>query len=681
MTSILAKSKNVAAIDGLRAVAVISILLYHTDKTWLPGGFIGVDIFFVISGFVVALSVQSHKGDSFLSYVGWFYKRRIARIYPALLVFVLTGLLLWALVLPDGSSLFEIPLAGYSSLLGISNIFFFVSANDYFSLGAEYNIFTNTWSLGVEEQYYFLFPFISYALFVSPRLANRSRAITDGLVLALASVSLVICIRTSSSNYTFAFYMIFARFWEFAIGFVLANILVRPRGSGLLGRIDAPRVGVIATAIAALALAYAIVATRATAFPYPDAILPCLATGILLVAAFQGSGGWIATALAWPAVVWVGRVSYSLYLWHWLVIVCMRWTIGLDDLWVKIASIVGIFILSIFSYYFVERPIRYSKALLGASNLQFFSSVAVLLIFVAGIAGGLYWQRSVISFSATANEQIWRNNSIPVVQPGECRSARQRERFDGGMRYIFASQDCARKDESTLYVLGDSHAGAYQRDFYRLASAERTRVELYTAAGCRPLHLLQDDPMPASCAHFVEQAAGAILHTVRAGDTLFLPGLYIRRLRSSLDGPMLENAELNLAISPSDAEAAEKGYEFLRPFLDKGVRIVIEAPKPLLRHELLRCADPWTRNHPDCRADEPDRDYLLERRARSLAFLQAVADRSTAIQLWDPYFLLCPGKICNGYVDGKPVFFDTDHLSGYGNDVLYGSLRAALLSR
>ena len=162
MSEVKPRSIYYPYIDGLRAIAVISVVLYHLKDSYLPGGFSGVDVFFVISGFVVSISMANFKGRNFFTFVTTFYARRMKRILPALLFCVLMTGLFAALFIP-GSWLSDTnQKTGLFALFGLSNFILAATGNDYFSPKTDFNPFTHTWSLGVEEQFYFIFPLLFF---------------------------------------------------------------------------------------------------------------------------------------------------------------------------------------------------------------------------------------------------------------------------------------------------------------------------------------------------------------------------------------------------------------------------------------------------------------------------------------------------------------------------------------
>ncbi|HBZ93769.1 MAG TPA: acyltransferase, partial [Pseudomonas sp.] len=199
-------------IDGLRALAVLSVLVYHLHGPWLPGGFVGVDVFFVISGFVVSASIASFKGQGLWQFLAYFYARRIRRIFPALIACLLITSLASALFIPS-IWLSEVnQRTGIYAFFGLSNFILAQTGRDYFAPTTEFNPYTHTWSLAVEEQFYLVFPFLFLAWLSGP----RGRKLSVLLFAATAAASVVLAGWQSQANPTQAYFLTPARFWELA---------------------------------------------------------------------------------------------------------------------------------------------------------------------------------------------------------------------------------------------------------------------------------------------------------------------------------------------------------------------------------------------------------------------------------------------------------------------------------
>ncbi len=297
-------------VDGLRALAVLGVLIYHLNPSWLPGGYLGVDVFFVISGFLItSILVKGwEKGD--FSYKE-FYLRRARRILPAMLVVTaLTCLASYFILFPDEMK--SAARACRQALLCCSN-YYFAKGDGYFDPGAELNPFLHTWSLGVEEQFYFIFPLIG--IFAFRRGWLKARWIGVFVLLGLIGASLLTHFKP-----THAFFSLESRAWELAVGSWLA--VANARGSTLTwlqGRFAA-QLGVV------LMLGSLIFLGRNAATPAPAAILPVFGAA-LFIAGRAGGEGLLFRIFTSAPILYVGRISYVLYLVHWpMIVLCKaRW--------------------------------------------------------------------------------------------------------------------------------------------------------------------------------------------------------------------------------------------------------------------------------------------------------------------------------------------------------------------
>lgn len=667
----LHRGGHIQAIDGLRAVAVVSIILFHLDAGWLPGGFVGVDIFFVISGFVVAYSVGSVKGMSLVSYFAWFYRRRLVRIYPVLLVFIVTTLLASTLLVPLADTSKFIELTGAAAVFGVSNILLMIKTGDYFATASEYNLFTHTWSLGVEEQYYLLFPFFSYFI-----LVNRGRLAKFVLlgVATAAVISLVMCVYFTAKRPEFAFYMLPARFWELALGFLLYVLCFAD------GRAPRPLPAWVANPaigwFAAVAMIASVIAADAISFPSPWALPPTLATAALILTAVKAPDHPVARLLCNPVASWIGKVSFSLYLWHWGVIVLMKWTIGMDTLPLKAVALGLTVMLSVASFNLIEDPARRAAWLKQLDMPRFYVAAGVLLSLIAGLGVGAYLYKPGLSLSATAQQAVW-DPYAPFVG-GVCGLDRTTRSMGAGGVTEYRPLSCE-EGAGQIFVMGDSHAGAYNHAFERLAAEEGYQITTYSMGGCKLIDGFDPEPIEG-CADFRAQALQAISQAATSGDTVMFAGHYTRRYRDAWHTSLLETSALTTPSTAQQTEELQDVEAMLAPLLQRGVRIVVEGPKPIARSALFRCADWFTRSSSYCSVDEEaSRDDLLRRSAAALAFQQRLAAQ-TGLVLWQPFDVLCPPEndVCPTYRDGAPLYYDTDHLSAFGNDQLFDSLRVAL---
>lgn len=330
-----------ADIDGLRALAVLPVVLYHIGVPGFGGGFVGVDVFFVISGFLMASLISADlAGDEFSLLA--FYERRVRRIFPALFAMLTAAAVAaWLFLMPQEFEYFAESLR--SAALFISNIQF-EKESGYFDISAELKPLLHTWSLAVEEQFYIVFPLLLVGI---NRFARQHVVpILAGMLVASFAASIWMVYRKPDD----AFYLIEFRAWELLLGALLAfDAIPRPTSSAVRARMASIGVALIAVAVFGF--------SEDILFPGPAALLPCV--GAALVIHARAEGGLAGRALRMRPLVFVGLISYSLYLWHWPLIVFSRAIAGrdlsaLDSGLILLAS----FVVASLSWLFVEQPFR-----------------------------------------------------------------------------------------------------------------------------------------------------------------------------------------------------------------------------------------------------------------------------------------------------------------------------------
>lgn len=671
------RSEHVSAIDGLRAISVLAVLLYHLNEAALPGGFVGVDVFFVISGFVVTRSLLSRPPSGFLPFVTGFYRRRALRILPALLTFLLVFALLSILLIPSGGLSSRNDQTGIAAVFGASNLVLWWFAGNYFAPVTIFNPFTHTWSLGVEEQFYLLFPPILFLLVAERQRGGGGAPAWRPLLIlgGICLVSLAWCAVASFRTPKFAFYMLATRFWELGAGALAA--LVLSRFAPL--RPSAAVSGLLFLALAGLGVAFA----RADPgrFPFPWALLPVIATVMLCSFVTLAPAGGLGRLLGCPPLALLGRLSYSIYLWHFGIIVLFRWTVGMDGLAVQAAAGALSLGLAFASYRLVEQPLRFSPRLARRPDGVILAGAAGAVLASALLVGAVLLSRPWLSFSVTHNAAIWSIEPRAVVEVAGCRVERREAQARGGTQISFVPVGCdPPRVLREIAVIGDSHAGAYQTMLQQQAGLERNQVTVYQAYGCRVFRFW-DAPgtMPPACRRFLDGALAALALRLGAADVLFLPALRVPRFRDQWDAAIVENVRLDFAPTPADHAVAKAEIEDLAPLIDRGVAIVVEAPAPVFRAAPFRCADSFTMVNSYCTPGTTvGRAEIEARRGRAMAGIAGFSAEAPRISVWDPLPILCPAEICDAFRDGLPLFVDGDHQGPEGNRLLLPSFAAHL---
>ena len=355
-----------ADIDGLRAIAVASVLVFHAFPSALPGGFIGVDIFFVISGFLIStIILQSTAGEGF-SYRE-FYARRIRRIFPALLLVLVATLAGgWYVLLTDEFADLGLQTVGGAAFFAN---FVFLGQAGYFDTSAETKPLLHLWSLGIEEQFYIFWPILI-------GLAWKRRWPMVRVMVVLAVISFLVNVLTVHPHRAAAFYSPASRFWELMAGGILAGMRMTQKAPG---RWRHHVQSVLGVGLLALGL----VMTRSDkAFPGWWALLPVLGAVSCIAAGPQGF--FNRHLLSNRVLVWIGLISYPLYLWHWPLLAYARIVEGeLPSPWVRGAAVLATVVLAWATYRFVERAVRNRP---GPSVVRVLSGGMVIVAAIGGLA-------------------------------------------------------------------------------------------------------------------------------------------------------------------------------------------------------------------------------------------------------------------------------------------------------
>ncbi len=670
-------------IDGLRALAVLSVLVYHLHGPWLPGGFVGVDVFFVISGFVVSASIASFKGRGLWQFLGYFYTRRIRRIFPALIVCLLLTSLASALFIPS-IWLSEVnQRTGIYAFFGLSNFILAQTGRDYFAPTTEFNPYTHTWSLAVEEQFYLVFPFLFLAWLSGP----RGRKLSILLFAIAAAASIVLAGWQSQASPTQAYFLTPARFWELAAGVLLYQLL-----SKLPERTAADRHGwlyALAASLSLIVVLLAFIVSTPQRFPMPGALLAVVGTlGVLGLLYHHAGLHRLHGLLGSRPLVAVGKISYSLYLWHWPVFVLFRWTVGLETPLQRIIAVALAFALAMASYRWVETPVRHAAFMRRMPQRAVIA--CGLLIILAGWSGARYIdqkqpQLSLSSISQVPDDWYPRGSSSFKDFPG-CIADPEYRVVNGATLMLYTPHGCVQPrplQERVLYVIGDSHAMAYEGLFKQYAIEQSIRVHAYVKSGCAFISL-QPWNNDAACRQFARDVLSD-LATLKAGDILFLPSLRLPRFADQWAFLGMEQAYDGMFGPQADAgrrQVVEETVLMLREFTERGVQVVFEAPKPLFKAPPFRCADWFNRDNPICAQGlEISRQQLQEYRQPVLTAFAEIQRQLPNVGIWDPFPVLCPAEPCSAWHDARPLFLDADHISGYGNSRLLADFSAYMNAR
>ncbi len=653
-------------IDGLRAVAVLSVLLYHFGVPGISGGFVGVDIFFVLSGYLIGGLLWAELDATGRIALGRFYLRRVRRLAPAFFAMALvTAFFAYLILLP-----FELREFGkelIAATVWLSNVLYYQSAG-YFDIAAENRVLLHTWSLSVEEQFYIALPLMILLL--------RFSRVTLILALILGwAASLAACIWLTPVSPNATFYLFPFRAWELLSGVLLA-ILLRKRALPAWSWMS--WVGVV------VILGSVLFIQPGPAFPGWQAVFPVLGT-VLLLANGQDDNA-VNRLLGMRAPVFVGLISYSLYLWHWPVLVLSQYWRGGYAGWAEVLGWMALsFVLAVLSWRFVERPVRQSGRV--ASRPLVFGAlgagaVAIGLGGVAFVGQGLPQRfgpepRAHIAASA-GFLQDWSRCSVPATGP------------------LAGIEVCGIGPEGPPRVLiwGDSHLRALMDGLSLAAAEEEVPGLIIWHAGCPPLFGLTKRESAATPAQ--DAACLAATEVLRKGlpqlETLedvvlvarwayYAEGAGIGRdahntiTLSAAPGSGIEaRTQADLHATALALTVKEIGQSVPRVHL---FRQVPEIPEYDSRSVALALAH----GHLSAAEVEPllsvEPEALALRVAAAEApILQAVTDGT--VRLIDPWPELCAGA-CGVMQDGASLYFDNNHLTNDGALALRHLFRPALI--
>jgi peptidoglycan/LPS O-acetylase OafA/YrhL len=617
-------------IDGLRAIAVLAVVLNHLDRKYLPNGFLGVDIFFVISGFVITSSLGGLSKADFSTFFVSFFERRMKRLLPALAVCVVLTSIAICFVDPDPAASLR---TGMFALFGFANFYLLSNSTDYFARAAEANAFTQTWSLGVEEQYYLVFPAL---VWVSGFLRKGDGAARLSRIVAVASVaSLGAYLVLSGSHPSAAFYLMPTRLWELGCGCLLYLYLTREGKEYLF----VGRQGVSFSAALGLVVLLGLPAGFTSYSTLPAVLLT------LVVIASAAPGGVTNKLLLNPVAQFVGRISYSLYLWHWSVLCLSRWLVGEQPL-VAPFLLALMFALACASYFFVERPLRAARWF-ETPKRSIFGGLAVGIVLVACIA--LIGRENDFLLRKADNQAI----ELPVgtlpllgsgLDYGQACAVNDTDRPMKADTFDNCTVPALRDDGQSIWVLGDSHAGHLQGLLYSIHKKTGMGVHLIETPGVTfPLNVPSHAPRQA----IFEQ----IMRRARPGDLIVVSRIFIEKSRH---------------VPYTDiAEWAAKAGLLAEELQRKDLKLVVLGPPPIFRYEDVQ----------SCYFSLFGLNPCVEERGPLSAMVKEIDNEVTNglnghanAFFFDSFEHLCPPtqRFCRPIRDARFMFRDKDHLNPIG---------------
>lgn len=653
-----------ADIDGLRAIAILSVVVFHAFPSWVKGGFIGVDIFFVISGYLIStIIICSLENDNF-SFVE-FYIRRINRIFPALLLVLIASFAFgWFALLADEYKQLGNHIAGGA---GFILNFLLWNESGYFDNAAETKPLLHLWSLGIEEQFYVIWPLL---LWFTWKL--RQNFLT--IAIAVGFVSFALNIATVRSDTVAAFYSPQARFWELMAGSVLAYMTVHrleifpifkhKLDSWLckIAHVQAPEANVktlrnIQSVVGVtLIVIGSLVITEEKLFPGWWAVLPTLGS-VLIISA--GTQAWFnSSVLSNRVLIWFGLISYPLYLWHWPLLSFLNILEGKTPSPVlRITAVLISIVLAWLTYRLIEKPMRLN----GSMGTRAMHLLTMLIL--VGYLGFNCFDRGGYSFRY-GNKMLAANERAPFHSALKYTSlGRDINDHDDGLNCI--SQMNLRTDKSdsfcklagsapNLAIIGDSHANHLSYGFKSSAKEEYKKVLVIGAGNCHPSRLVgQSQKCDAQ-----SEANLELITTLKSVKYVIL----------SANAGSIQSSGGNFANYLA-------GYKNIISELQKmHHKIIFIIDTPAFKESPVSCARNllYIREFfkgPDSQCNSLALDKTEPRNVYN-EFVQKLKAQNNKVNFFDAYSLFCNTGDCQVVKDSTLLFRDTSHLTDYGSKLV-----------
>jgi peptidoglycan/LPS O-acetylase OafA/YrhL len=617
-------------IDGMRAFAVIAVIINHFNKNILPSGYLGVDIFFVISGFVITSSLANRPSKNFQDFLMGFYTRRIKRLVPALVLFVLLTSVLICLFNPSPDVSLN---TGITSLFGISNLYLLKQSTDYFAASTKLNVFTHTWSLGVEEQFYFLFPFLVWFTGFGRLTVKGSRNLF-WVISALSIVSSIAFVYTYHTNQPAAYFLMPIRLWEMGAGCLL--FLGLKHCTKFLHILESIPPSIVTGAIVAVLFVPLQFAVQVT-------FVVVILTGILITCLRPKTSAYY--LFTHPRVVYIGLISYSLYLWHWGVLSLSRWTIGIH--WWSIPFQIGlILLLSIVSYRYVETPFRRSDwSVVRWQSIGYgiaaSTSAAMLLFALVNLPNlSLYTGRNpslvalgvsslMDTYSLKQVNSIWKGDKCVISDNSQV-----------GKKIVV--EDCTLGNFSNakkrVLVLGNSFGTAFTQAFDDLVVSDGYLVTIISSWGASPVKEIPNKTTwDKANNYYWDSVVPSALDRLRSGDWVFL-----------ISDLAKFSPKYKTSLTNENLKQLESGLEALSDKLSaRGIRLAILHGIPFAREaycQPVAAAKQWFSPFGGpCQL--PSKTESLLRR-KTLDKILVSLEEKGKLQIVDIFDVFCPEEQC-----------------------------------
>ncbi len=643
-------------IEGLRAVAVIGVLVAHAGFGFAAGGYAGVDVFYVISGFLITgilmREIESRGSISLVS----FYARRARRILPlAALVIAVTLMASLVFFTPVRRELLWHD--GVASSVYLVNWRFVAEAADYFASNSELSPLQHYWSLAIEEQFYLAWPgILLVATFWVRRRGRPPRQVAIAALCLIAVLSLGFSVVYTTSHPAQAYFSTFTRVWELALGGLLALAPARLRSRASSSLLLWAGVGAIAASFLLL--------DDASKFPGYIALLPTLGAAAVIASGIPEPESPPPSFLTWDPIRYAGRVSYSWYLWHWPFVVFAAAEFGSLSPAEGAAAVGASFLPAALTHHLIERPVMESPVLRSHTARSLGLGAGATLAGIAASAVVVYAQPDIavlpakdVRGAAALRQQVLPQTSASALRPDPIHAAEDKSRLfaDGCLLTIDevsfgdCTYDLGDASGPRVVLFGDSHAEHFFPALQRIGSGDNWRLEGLAKDGCPPATSLVYNPKlegPYYGCQEWHEAALSRIESERPDLVIVAGAVYYRALAAS-----------GMRISRHDSRAdLESGYaDTLKRLRATGAVVAAIADIPYAPFDIPGCVSESLSSLDDCGFDPDERSYdRFDLRAISSV---------RGIHLVDVTPYICPDDHCRAVIGDAITYRETNHLT------------------
>jgi len=653
-----------ADIDGLRAVAILGVVAYHVGVPGITGGYVGVDIFFVLSGYLITQLLSRELDQTGTLSIANFYARRLRRLLPALGLVIVATLLLSSFLLPPAGPREELAESALTSLLFVANHFFLAQSGGYFAGAAELKPLLHLWSLSVEEQFYVVWPFVLIAIALLTRARTRLAWMRAAIAVIIVT-SFVLSTWLVRHYLAAAFYTAPSRAWELGIGALLAltadsRFVQRPFVASATANVGALLIG-----------ASFLLLQWSTRFPGPAALPAVLGTALVIWGNAQSPRTILYRLLSSKPMVAIGLTSYGWYLWHWPILAYLR-ALSLMRLGIGTAAAGALlaYALAALSLKYVETPIRRGTLLRRASTTRVLQLGMASLAAMALMAGGSWaWAKYG---PRSEREQLYARVDADTPDDANFRCMIQRDKWTGTLHPDTCRFGSPGKNID-IVIWGDSHAMALTPILRALQQDGAPAFRQLTMAACPPFVGMPGNAaeINADCPEFNSQALGQILQlrsaglkgVILAGRWVSLMGDLTSRSTGTLHPVGVRNLWKHLQ-PPSVQSSVELFSVKLRATLETletlGLRVLIFQDIPNYLQSVPNCAYYEFPDLMKCGISRADYDDQL---AAISTTIRTVAGDFKAVRVFDPIPQVCDTSHCPAFVGDRPIVWDKDHIA------------------